>query len=165
VFMSELTEPAVFETVTVAGQPRTLLAPGQTFRPTADTLVDGRPRTFIRNASLRGGRIHTPPGTSLSLRIPARDGRVAVIELQDLRIGGRVGDTRLEDALIAGYIRVDDVRTTVDSLELPDPPDPAFVDGVASYYADVDVDGDPTVCEGISLGLEVEGVAAALELP
>lgn len=165
VYMSELTAPAVFETVAVEGQPQRLLAPGQTFQPRADTLVDGRPRTFIRNASLRGGRLHTPAGTSLSLRIPARDGRVAIIELQDIRIGGRIDESSLQDAVIAGYVRVDDVRTTVDSLELEDPPDPAYVDGVAAYYADLDVDSDPTDCEGISLGLEIEGVAAELTLP
>ena len=109
--------------------------------------------------------LYTPAGTSFSLRIPARDGRVAIIELQDIRVGGRIDEASLTDAVIAGYVRVDDVRTTVDSLELEDPPEPAYVDGIASFYADIDSDGDTTDCEGISLGLEVEGVAAELVLP
>jgi len=165
VFTTELVDAPVFETVTVDGQPRMLLAPGQTYRALPDSLIDGRPRTFIRNASLRGGRLFTPPGTSFSLRIPARDGRLAVLELQDLRLGGEIGEAGLTNAVIAGYVRVDDVGTTVDSLELEDPPDPAYVDGIASFYADLDADGDPANCEGISLGFEVEGVSAELELP
>ena len=38
-----------------------LLAPGQTFRALPDSLVDGRARTEVRNASLVGGRLVSPP--------------------------------------------------------------------------------------------------------
>ncbi|MCB9593461.1 MAG: hypothetical protein H6719_12075 [Sandaracinaceae bacterium] len=162
-FQVDLVGEPVYEMVTVDGETLELLAPNQTFRVQADSLIDGRPRTQMMNASLRGGRLYTP-GTSFSLRIPARDMRTIELELDGMQVGGRVSETTLESGLVAGYVRVEDVPATIASLNLPTPPDMATVDSIASSLADIDVDGDGP-CEAISIGLQVEGVAASLVFP
>lgn len=163
VFRVELTAPPVYETVLVAGAPREVMAPGQTFRVHPESLIEGRPRTQLTNASLRGGRLFTPEG-HFSLRIPTREGGVTHLELNGLRIGGRVSAERLEHGLLAGYVRREDVPATIASLNVDPPVDPRTVDSIAEQLADVDVDGDGA-CEAISIAMMVEGVAATLVFP
>ncbi|MCA9607622.1 MAG: hypothetical protein KC619_18570 [Myxococcales bacterium] len=163
VFRVEPTAPLVYETVVVDGTPRELLAPGQTFRVHPESLIEGRPRTELPNASLRGGRLFTPPG-HFSLRIPSSSGGVTHLELHGLHIGGRVSAERLEHGLMAGYVRVEDVPATIESLNLDRPVDPMTIDSITEQIADLDTDGDGT-CEAVSMGVAIEGVAATLVFP
>lgn len=163
VFRVEPIDPLVYETVVVDGAPTELLAPGQTFRVHPESLIEGRPRTQLLNGSLRGGQLHTPEG-HFSLRIPRPDGAVTRLELNGLRVAGRVDAERLEHGLLAGYVRLEDVPATIESLEIDPPVDPMTVDSIAEQVADMDTDGDG-VCEAISIGMAIEGVAATIVFP
>lgn len=160
IFQTELVGEPVYEPVVIDGATQMLLAPGQTFRALPESLIEGRPRTQIVGASLRGGRLHTP-SVDFSLRLPARDLRMVQLELHGARLSGRISASSLTDALLAGHVRLEDVPATIDSLRLDPPPSPSTVAMIADQLADVDVDGDGP-CEAISVGIEIEAVAATL---
>ena len=162
-FTTEIVGTPVYEMVDVGGRMVEMLAPGQTFRPLPDSLIDGRPRTQMIGASLRGGRLFTPE-SSFSLRVPASDMRMVYLELNGMRLGGRVSESIISDGLIAGHIRVDDVPATLESLMLMDPPDMSTIETIAQTLADLDTNGDGD-CEAISIGIQIEGVAATLVDP
>ncbi|MCB9594640.1 MAG: hypothetical protein H6719_18040 [Sandaracinaceae bacterium] len=162
-FRVDLVDAPVYETVVLDGRSLELLAPGQTFRVQPDSLIEGRPRTVFPNGSLRGGRLFTEAGT-FSLRIPTAEGAVLVLELEGTRVSGRVGDGSLDDALLAGWVRREDVPASIGSLNLDPPVDPETLDAIAGELVDIDSDGDGT-CDAISIGMEIQGVAANLVFP
>ncbi|MBX3271020.1 MAG: hypothetical protein KF729_12215 [Sandaracinaceae bacterium] len=163
VFRVEPTAALALEPAVIDGRSLMLLAAGQTFRIHPESLIEGRPRTELRGASLRGGYLHTPGG-SFSLRIPASDGGTLHIELSGLRIAGRASETRLEAGLMTGHVRREDVPATIESLNVEPPVDTATVEAIAEQLADLDLDSDG-FCEGISIALEIDAVAATLVTP
>ncbi len=163
IFRVEATAPLILEAVVIEGETLELPAAGQTFRVHPDALLEGRPRTELVDASLRGGRLFTP-GAGFSLRIPTNDGPVLSLELRGTRVAGRVSEDALSDGLLAGWVHREDVPATIASLELDPPVDPATIEALAELLSDHDDDGDGT-CEGISIALQIEGVAAQIVFP
>ncbi len=152
------------ETTMIDGMPRRVLTADQSFDVEPSSLIGGRARALFDDAYIVDGRLLTR-GTSFSLRVPATDGRVLVLDLRDMRIDAHVTPTGLELGVLGGYVLQEDLARGVASALRPDDPvSPELVMTVLETYADIDLDEDG-VCEGLSAALRIDAVHARFVYP